>query len=183
LASFAWALPAPAPESLPAGRGSALVAARDERALPQGAWENLEYFLERVIPVAGEAGVRLACRASAPFLRETKRLLDLTPHGLDLCLGTLAELHADPETLLPELGDKLWMVHIRNPRGRHREAFLDEGELSLPRALLALKKAGFSGPLRAALPPGMVGDTPWRHKGRAFDLGYLRAILQVIERM
>jgi hypothetical protein len=45
-----------------------------------------------------------------------------------------------------------------------------------------LVRAGFAGPMRAALPPGMVEDTDWGHKGRAFDLGYLRAILQVIER-
>ena len=36
------------------------------------------------------------------------------------------------------------------------------------------------GPVRAGLPPGMVGDTEWGHKGRAYDLGYLKAVLQAI---
>ena len=27
----------------------------------------------------------------------------------------------------------------------------------------------------------LVGDTAWGHKGRAYDLGYLRAVLQTIE--
>ncbi len=30
------------------------------------------------------------------------------------------------------------------------------------------------------LPPGMVGDEAWGYKGRAFDLGYLKAVLQVL---
>ena len=29
-------------------------------------------------------------------------------------------------------------------------------------------------------PPGLVGDTEWGHKGRAYDLGYLQAVLQTI---
>ena len=48
-------------------------------------------------------------------------------------------------------------------------------------ALLALQRVGFAGPLCAGPPPGLVGDTDWGHKGRAYDLGYLRAVLQTIE--
>ena len=60
------------------------------------------------------------------------------------------------------------------------EAFLDEGEVSLPLALRELQRAGFAGPVRAGQPPGMIGDAAWGHKGRAFDAGYLRAVLQVL---
>ena len=67
-----------------------------------------------------------------------------------------------------------------NRRGG-KQAFLDEGDVNLPRVLWALRKAGFSGPLLAYQAPGMVGDSEWGHKGRAYDLGYLKAVLQAIQ--
>ena len=36
--------------------------------------------------------------------------------------------------------------------------------------------------IRPVRPPGLVGDTEWGHKGQAFSLGYLRALMQVVER-
>ena len=45
------------------------------------------------------------------------------------------------------------------------------GEVDMPGVLLALQETGFTGPVRALAPPGMVGDSAWGHKGRAYDLG------------
>lgn len=163
----------------PAGRGRALVGPAPVPGDPPS-WEALEKFVAQAAPVAREAGVRLACRPGAGLLRESKRLLTLVP-TLDLDLAELAGSGTGAEELIGAAGGKLALVHACNLRDQ-RQAFLDEGEVSLPRVIRALSRAGFSGPLRASLPPGMVGDSSWRHKARAFDLGYLRAILQVIER-
>ncbi|MBI2504910.1 MAG: mannonate dehydratase [Candidatus Latescibacteria bacterium] len=178
LVSCDWRAPVAA-QPQPVGRGKALVAPVPAPAATP-AWEALEKFLAQAGPVAQAAGVRLACRAGAGFLRQSRRLLGLVP-ALDLDLAELAGSGSGAEELISAAGAKLAMVHSSNLR-QQQQAFLDEGEISLPKAMRALVRGGFSGPLRAALPPGMVEDTAWGHKGRAFDLGYLRAILQVIER-
>lgn len=177
LVSCDWRAPV-ATQPQPVGRGKALVAPVPAPAAP--AWETLEKFVAQAGPVAQAAGVRLACRAGAGMLRESKRLLALVP-ALDLDLVEVAGSGSGAEALIGAADGKLAMVHADNLR-QQQQAFLDEGEISLPRVMRALVRAGFSGPLRAALPPGMADDTAWGHKGRAFDLGYLRAILQVIER-
>lgn len=176
LVSCDWrALAAAQPQ--PVGRGKALVALV---AAAAPTWEALEKFVAQAGPVARAAGVRLACRPGAGMLRESRRLLGLVP-ALDLDLAELAGSGTGAEALIGAAGDKLAMVHADNLR-QQQQAFLDDGEISLPKVIRALVRAGFAGPMRAALPPGMVEDTAWGHKGRAFDLGYLRAILQVIER-
>lgn len=178
LVSCDWRAPVAA-QSEPVGRGKALVAPVPAPAAAT-AWEALERFVAQAGPVAQAAGVRLACRAGAGMLRESGRLLELVP-ALDLDLAELAGSGMGAEELIGSAGGKLAMVHANNLR-QQQQAFLDEGEISLPKVMRALVRAGFSGPMRATLPPGMVEDTAWGHKGRAFDLGYLRAILQVIER-
>ncbi|MCC7262817.1 MAG: hypothetical protein IT369_09880 [Candidatus Latescibacteria bacterium] len=163
----------------PVGRGKALVAPVPMVAAAP-TLETLAQFLTQAGPAARAAGVRLACRAGVGFLREPQQLLELVP-ALDLDLVEVAGAGKGAEDLIGAAGAKLAMVHANNLR-QQQQAFLDEGEISLPRVMQVLVRAGFAGPMRAALPPGMVEDTDWGHKGRAFDLGYLRAILQVIER-
>jgi mannonate dehydratase len=207
---YRWTPPgARSSERVPAGRGESLVSQQDTalfrkdlvRFGPEKIWANLEYFLERVIPVAQKAGVRLACHPDDPPVASIgdaacvlsdpdglTRLLALSTspwHGLDLCLGCLAAMPGvDAAAVIAALPpDRLLAVHLRNVQGdvpRYRDAFLDEGDLTVPLALRALHRAGYRGPLRADQPPGMVEDTSWGHKGRAYDLGYLRAILQVL---
>ena len=176
LVSCDWRGSAAAPPQ-PVGRGKALVPPATAAA---SGWEALASFVDQAGPVAQAAGVRLACRTGAELLRDSQRLAKLVP-ALDLDLAELAKSGAKIEEVIGAAGGKLALVHACNLRDQH-QAFLDEGELSLPKVLLALSRAGFSGPVRAALPPGMVEDTAWGHKGRAFDLGYLRALMQVIER-
>lgn len=84
-------------EPTPAGRVSA-----DE------AWERITYFLDRVVPVAEENRVRLACHPNDPRVPDgfrgvscvlgsvegLKRFLEIRPspyHGLNFCQGTVCE--------------------------------------------------------------------------------------------
>ena len=97
--------------------------------------------------------------------------------GLDLDLSTLGD---DPAAALAALESPILIVRANNNLGS-TQAFLDEGDSDLPQILLALKRTGFSGPLCAVTPPGLSGDSDWGHKGRAFDLGYLKAVLQTID--
>lgn len=142
----------------PVGRGEAMAGRRSGPAVNASA-------VASVLTAANEAGVQLALAGDVPGA------------GVDLDLAELGG--TDPVAIINGYGDRLLMVRVGNVSA-DREAFLNEGEIDLPSTLLALKRVGFVGPVRAGLPPGMVGDTEWGHKGRAYDLGYLKAVLQAI---
>ena len=139
----------------PVGRGGALVG-------PPVRASGDPPGLVRILAAADASNVRLALGA------------DMAGAGVDLDLATMRE--GD----IAECGERLLIVRAGNVTAG-RQAFLNGGEVDLPKALLALQRVGFAGPLCAGPPPGLVGDTEWGHKGRAYDLGYLRAILQTIE--
>ena len=139
----------------PVGRGGALVG-------PPVRASGDPPGLACILAAADAANVRLALGT------------DMAGAGVDLDLATMRE--GD----IAECGERLLIVRAGNVTAG-RQAFLNGGEVDLPKALLALQRVGFAGPLCAGPPPGLVGDTEWGHKGRAYDLGYLRAVLQTIE--
>ena len=76
-------------------------------------WERIDYFLERVVPVAESNRIRLACHPHDPYTppgyRGVTRVLGTVEglkrfvimrespyHGLNFCQGTIAEMLADP---------------------------------------------------------------------------------------
>lgn len=165
-------------------------------------WQRLTDFLEAVLPVAEEAGVMLAAHPDdppMPTIRGTARLvyqpryyqklLDIKPspaNGLEFCLGSLAEM---TEGNLYEVIDhyskqgKIGYVHCRNVRGKvphYEEVFIDEGDFDVIRALRILRKNGFEGVVIPDHTPQMNCAAPW-HAGMAFALGYLRAVMTMIE--
>ena len=165
-------------------------------------WSRLERFLEQVLPVAEEAGVRLALHPDdppMPAMRDQARLvyqphlyqrvLDFNPspaNTLEFCLGSLAEMtlgdiYQAVETYSRQ--GKLAYVHCRNVTGKvpvYRETFIDDGDIDIPRVLRILKKNGFDGVIIPDHTPQMSCAAPW-HAGMAFALGYLSAALQVIQ--
>jgi len=204
LVGYRWAIPGPA--SLPAdgqARGGASGKVYAKGAAPRSAepeggrerrWQDLAYFLQAVLPVAEEAGVRLAYQPTlaAPGLlrdgEDLEQLFRLAPssfHGLDMDHGLLALAGVDPGTIIRRwVGQgRILVAQVRSFRATdegYEEGFLDEDREGLFRALHAYREAGFAGPLRPAPSPRMVGDTPWGHKGHAFSIGYLRALLQAM---
>jgi hypothetical protein len=144
----------------PTGRGGALVGSdKTTIIVPQGP--------EAIVQAAQEAGVSIAWTGKSAH----------AGGGLDLPLSRLGD---DPAAALAALEAPVFMARAWNRRGSE-QAFLDDGDTNLPRVLLALEKTGFTGPLLASAPPGIAGDSEWGHKGRAFDLGYLKAILQTMQ--
>jgi mannonate dehydratase len=164
-------------------------------------WRRLGRFLEEVIPVAEEAGVKLALHPDdppMPTMRGQARLvyqpemyervseLHASPaNAFEFCLGTLAEmtegdLYESVEHYSRQ--GKLAYVHFRNIRGKvpyYRETFVDDGDIDMIRVLRILRKNNYDGVLIPDHTPQMTCAAPW-HAGMAHALGYLKAALQVL---
>lgn len=165
-------------------------------------WDRLAYFLDELVPVAQEAGVRLAAhpddppmptlRGSARLVYQPhlyQRLLDLKPsryNALEFCIGSLAEMaEGDIYQTVEHYSQQraIAYVHLRNIRGKvphYHEVFIDEGDVDMIRVLRILKQTGYEGVLIPDHTPEMTCNAPW-HAGMAYALGYMRAALSLIE--
>jgi len=193
----------------PEGRADALIhkyvrPAHADPVIVAALWQHFTCWLHRVVPVAEKAGVKLALGAkhiSAGWLDSVEaiqHLLDVVPSpcvGLVFRQGVITQTPGvDLLTAIRHFGaqKKIFLVEVSNLQSKPSyvvEAFLDETMREattdiapILRALQAYHAAGYEGTVQPATPLGMVGDTVWGHKGQAFNLGYLRALLQVVER-
>jgi mannonate dehydratase len=164
-------------------------------------WKRLDSFLAEILPIAEEAGVKLAAHPDdppMPFVRGQPRLvyqpsmyqklLDLNPspsNTLEFCIGSLAEM---TDGGLYEAVDqfsragRLGYVHFRNVTGKvpqYRETFIDDGDVDMLKVLEILKRNKFDGVLIPDHTPQMACAAPW-HAGMAFALGYMRAAMQAL---
>jgi len=165
-------------------------------------WQRLTDFLSEIVPVAEEAGVRMAAHPDdppLPKLRDTARLvyeprffqqlLDINPsihNGLEFCLGTIAEMtEGDLYDVVDQYSRQgnVCYVHCRNVRGKvpnYHEVFIDEGDIDMVRVLRILHGNGFDGVVIPDHTPQMSCDAPW-HAGMAYALGYLKAAVTMVE--
>jgi mannonate dehydratase len=165
-------------------------------------WRRLGAFLAEVLPVAQEAGVRLAAHPDDPPMatirgqprlvfqpRHYQRLIDLNPspaNQLEFCIGSLAEMtEGDVYEAVDHYSQqhRIGYVHFRNVRGKvphYRETFIDEGDVDMLRVLQILKRNQFDGVLIPDHTPQMTCAAPW-HAGMAFAMGYMKAALRTLE--
>ncbi|MDY0289893.1 MAG: mannonate dehydratase [Sphaerochaeta sp.] len=166
-------------------------------------WERLSWFLAEMLPVAEEAGVELALHPDDPpmeSLRGTPRLVyqphiyqqvidlfDSPSNKLEFCMGSVQEMSEgnlyDALERYASQG-KISYAHVRNVKGKvpvYDEVFIDEGDIDMFEALRILKKHDFQGVLIPDHTPELLCDASW-HAGMAYALGYIRAILQSLEK-
>lgn len=166
-------------------------------------WSRIAYFLERAVPAAEEAGVKLACHPDdppGPTLRGEarvlgsfeglKRFIELAPSpasGFNFCQGTVQEMMGvkvlEAIRYFGSRG-KIFYVHFRNIKGvwpKFDEVFIDDGDLDMFEALRAYREVGFQGPLIPDHTPKVVGDDPGGRRGRAFAIGYIKGLLHGLE--
>ncbi len=197
-----------------AGRGGARVSAFDAQRFDdstrafdrdydeQELWATFGSFLADVLPVAEEAGVRLALHPDDPpvpklrgvarvfrsvdALERAMTLLPSTSLGLDLCLGTISEMGTDPVAAVHRLGGAghIAYVHFRDVKGTvpsFEECFLGEGNFDPTHVLRALLDVDFDGFLIDDHVP-LLDDDPgifdgWAYQGHAHGTGYLQGLL------
>jgi mannonate dehydratase len=166
-------------------------------------WSRLERFLQEILPVAEQAGVRLAAHPDdppMPTMRQQPRLvyqphmyqslIDLVPsksNALELCVGTMAEMTEDGIYEAIERYSKqgkIAYIHLRNVTGKvphYRETFIDEGEIDMIRILSILHRNNFQGVIIPDHTPQMSCAAPW-HAGMAHTIGYMLAALSILQR-
>lgn len=163
-------------------------------------WDNLEFFLHEVLPVAEDAGIKLALHPDDPPLPELlgqpriivsnaafQRVVRLAPspaNGVCYCVGSLHPAGEDVLAGIRTLGEKIFFVHARNVRGtaaHFTETWHDNGEIDMAAVIRALKGIGYTGTLRPDHAPSMAGETNatpgYEMLGRLFAAGYLRGLI------
>jgi mannonate dehydratase len=168
-------------------------------------WENLTYFLERVVPVAEQAGVKLAMHPDDPPLSPIRglgrimrsienyqRLLDLVPspvNGIALCQGNFALMTDDLPGAIRHFGrqNKIFFVHFRDVRGtpeKFVETFHDDGKTDMLACMKAYRDIGYEGVCRPDHVPTMEGDSndhpAYSSIGRLFAIGYLKGLREAV---
>jgi mannonate dehydratase len=173
-------------------------------------WESYTRFIDEILPVAEDAGVRLQLHPNDPpvshqgvarIFRDTgafRRAMEISHHnphsGLLFCIGCFAEMPGpdgkgvDINAAIREFGAQghIHQVHFRNIDNHmpdFKEMFPDEGYVDLPGIVQTLAESGFDG----MLVPDHVPDTShleggW-NVGEAFVFGYIRGLIQSARRM
>ena len=158
------------------------------------------------MPAATEHKVRLACHPHDPGVPEKgfrgvarvlgtvegmKRFvaIEASPyHGLNLCLGSTAEMLQNPRTEIHDViryfGERktIFNIHFRNIRGRRddfQEVFPDEGDMDMVAVMRTLKQVGYQ---YMVMPDHMPhhDDDPRQDQAFAFGYGYIKALLQAV---
>jgi mannonate dehydratase len=163
-------------------------------------WENLEYFLNSLLPTAEACGVTLAMHPDDPPLAEFlgrarimhtvesfERLVQLVPsprNAICFCQGTFAEMGVDVPAAIRRLGPHIQYVHFRDVRGtpeRFVETFHDNGQTDMAEAMRAYREVGFDGPMRPDHVPQLIseedGPPGYTMLGRLFAFGYMRGLM------
>jgi len=168
-------------------------------------WENLDYFLRRIIPVAEAANVKLAMHPDDPPLSPIRglgrimrsvenfqRLVDLVPspvNGVTLCQGNFTLMTQDVPAAIRQFGrqGKLFFAHFRDVRGvpsQFVESFHDEGQTDMAACMTAYRDIGFEGVLRPDHVPTMEGDSndnpAYSSIGRLFAIGYIKGLREAV---
>jgi len=173
------------------------------------AWERITYFLERVIPVAEEYKIRMACHPHDPGvppegyqgvvrvlgtvdgLKKFITIKESPYHGLNFCQGTVSEMLENPGAEIYDViryfgsRQKIFNVHFRNIRG-HRDEFVevfpDEGDVDFVKAIQVYKEVGYPYMLMPDHVP-QSPDDPGGLQSFAYCYGYIRALIQAVDQM
>ena len=130
-------------------------------------WDNLAWFLERVIPVAARAGVKMAVHPDDPpwpifglprILTDVaafERLIGLVDdeaNGVTFCTGSLgAAAQNDLPSMVRALRGRIHFVHMRNVKRTGEKQFQEAphpsrfGDVDMLAVMKALKEIGFDG--------------------------------------
>lgn len=166
-------------------------------------WDNLEYFLRRIIPAAEDADVQLAMHPDDPPLspmwtlsrimssvENFERLFELAPspnNGLTFCQGCFAELGVDLIATIHRFASRIHFAHCRDisgPLHNFRETFPDNGPTDQPEVFKAYHAINYKGLIRSDHVPQLVTEqgtnSGYGLHGNIFAIGYIKGLMEPI---
>ena len=166
-------------------------------------WANYDWYLSRMLPVCEDAGVRMAIHPDDPPVpmlggvarifcdfEGFQRAMETHPspmHGLDYCHGCWSEMKGGAGILesLEYFGTRgrVIYVHLRDVQGSAEdftECFLEDGNSDIFAVVKKLKDLNFNGFIIDDHVPHFVNDTPYAHRGRAYAIGYIKAMMEAV---
>jgi mannonate dehydratase len=165
-------------------------------------WDNYAYFLKTVVPIAEDAGVKLALHPDDPQVtviggvarimrspEAMRRALEIVPSdnlGLKFCVGCFSQMGADVSEEIRYFGARgeIFLVDFRNVRGtvdRFQETFLDNGQEDMVEIMRTFVEIGYDGPIGADHTVYMTGDDRRGNRYWAYAVGYMRALVQCLQ--
>lgn len=159
-------------------------------------WDNITYFVKAIIPVAEQAGVRIALHPNDPpaaishgspqimaSYEGWKRYLDIVrspANGMTFDPGVCKEMGLDPVEVLNYMGsrDQINHAHYRNvithiPHDSYEEVFFDVGEVNMFAVMKAFFDVGYTRGIYPEHPRFFTRDTefPGYVAGRGYPGG------------
>jgi mannonate dehydratase len=167
-------------------------------------WANYTYFMKAVLPVAEQAGVKLALHPDDPPVAKMNGVAKLftnyegyhraeeiagnSPNwGLTFCVGTWSEggdrMGKNVFEMIRDFGGrgKIFEVHFRNVTGtlpHFVETLPDEGYMDMYQVMKALREVHFNGAAEPDHVPRLAGDTGFFRAGTAYCIACMRALLR-----
>ena len=166
-------------------------------------WQNLEYWIKIITPIAEEEGIRLGIHPCDPpvptlggipqLLRSFdayKRLIEIYPsdsNAIEFCQGTFAEMNDDIYDMIKYFGErkKILYVHFRNVSGqvpKFHEEFINTGYVDMYKAMKIYNDVGYDSFFIDDHVPSTFQDTHFGHRGRAFAMGYIQALIEAVKK-
>jgi mannonate dehydratase len=163
-------------------------------------WDNYEYFIRQVVPVAEELGIYIGIHPDDPPVpmlggvprcifgnfegyKQALQIANSANVGVCLCCGTWLEggelMGMDVVGAIRYFAKagKLWKIHFRNvsaPVPHFTETFVDNGYMDMWQIMRALREVEFDGAVIGDHFPEMVGGP---RVSIAYTVGYMRALL------
>lgn len=170
-------------------------------------WDNLKYFLDRVIKTAEEVRVKMAIHPDDPpwsifglpriitneeNLARFLKLYDSPYNGLTLCSGSLG-VHPENDIahMVKRFADRIHFAHMRNVKITGDRCFTEighrsaDGSLDMAEIMKAYHDAGFTGYMRpdhGRMIWGEQGRPGYGLYDRALGAVYLNGIWEMLEK-
>lgn len=167
-------------------------------------WENLAYLQKAIVPVAEEAGVKLAIHPDDPpveYIQNVARILN-TPEamerainlcpsenmGITMCQGTFVEMGCDIYKTIAHFGrqGKIFNIHFRDTVGdkyKFHETFHDNGPTDMAECVRLYERYCPDAFVRVDHVPTMAGEENsnpgYAYLGRLFAIGYLKGLMEM----
>jgi mannonate dehydratase len=173
-----------------------------------GLFENLKYFIDRIMPVCDKYDINMAIHPDDPAWpvfglprivtgkEKLLRLIGLSDnphHGVTLCTGSLGTNPAnDIPDIIRSLKGRIYFAHVRNLRhtapGKFEEAahLSGDGSIDMFAVMKALYDTGFNGPIRPDHGRAIWGEVCMPGYGlydRALGAAYLNGLWEAIDKL